>query len=346
MKEINRILRVALFIAALLIAFLLSSTMGELSFDKVEEISSHELNMKISTSDTLKFFSWNIGYSGLGKEMNFFYDGGRMVMPSRTQFNNYLKGILSTLQKQKESDFLLLQEVDVEAKRSYRIPLNDTIASALPPMSNTIGVNYAANFIPIPIAFPMGSVLSGVNTLSTYLPKSTTRHGLFTNFSWPKRLFLPNRCFLVNRHPLSDGNDLVVLNVHLSAYDEGNMREKQLQEVIRFAFNEYNKGNYVVAGGDWNQTPPGYKPTQIDPAGNFMPKTIELGTIPRNWRWIYDASTPTNRSLESSYHEEIPTSILDFFLVSPNIEVVENKTLDLEFAHSDHNPIEMRITFR
>ncbi len=346
MKEINRILRVALLLAALLFAFLLSSTMGELSFNKVEELSSHELNMKIPTSDTLQFFSWNIGYSGLGKDMDFFYEGGRMVMPARKQFNAYLNGILTILEEQKQTDFILLQEVDIEAKRSYRVPLNDTIAAILPPMSNAIGVNYAANFIPTPIAFPMGSVLSGVNTLSAYLPQSTVRHALYTNFSWPKRLFLPDRCFLVNRHPLSNGKDLVVINVHLSAYDEGNMREKQLQEVIHFAFNEYNKGNYVVAGGDWNQTPPGYKPSQVDPAGNFIPKTIEVGTIPRDWRWVYDASVPTNRSLESSYHEDIPTSILDFFLVSPNIEVVENETLNLQFAHSDHNPIKMRITLR
>jgi len=25
--------------------------------------------------------------------------------------------------------------------------------------------------------------------------------------------------------------------------------------------DEFGKGNYVIAGGDWNQNPPGYKPS-------------------------------------------------------------------------------------
>jgi endonuclease/exonuclease/phosphatase family metal-dependent hydrolase len=345
-KEINRVLRVALFLAALLIAFLFSSSMGEFTFDEVEELSSHEFSMTIPPSDTLRFFSWNIGYSGLGENMDFFYDGGRMVIPSRKQFDKYLHGILTTLKKNSSSDFFLLQEVDIEAKRSYRIPLNDTIASELPPMSNAFGINYASNFIPTPIAFPMGSVLSGVNTLASYLPKRTVRHALYTNFSWPKRLFLPHRCFLVNRHPMGNGQQLVVVNVHLSAYDDGNMRDKQLHEVLHFAFSEFNEGNYVVVGGDWNQTPPGYQSTYTDPAGHFIPKSIPHGAIPREWRWVYDEHTPTNRSLETNYTKNTPTSILDFFLVSPNIQVVESHTLDHNFKYSDHNPIKMSITFR
>lgn len=343
MKQINRIVKITVFIVVLLMAFFLSSTIGEFSFDKVEVLSTHEFDMQISTSDTLEALTWNIGYCGLGKEMDYFYDGGRMVMPSRALFDKYLKGILATIEEYNHMDFLLLQEVDIEAKRSYRIPINDTIMSALPPMSSSIGINYAANFIPVPITYPIGSVLSGVNTLSAYLPAATARHTLYTNFKWPKSLFMPNRCFLVNRHTLDNGKEFIMVNAHLSAYDKGDMREKQLHEIIRFAFHEYNQGNYVVVGGDWNQTPPEYKYTHAEASGNFVPKSIPVGAIPRKWQWAYDPERPSNRSLKTAYNQESATTTLDFFMVSPNIEVLQVKTLDLQFAYSDHNPVTIKF---
>jgi endonuclease/exonuclease/phosphatase family metal-dependent hydrolase len=36
-------------------------------------------------------------------------------------------------------------------------------------------------------------------------------------------------------------------------------------------------------------------------------------------------------------------STIDFFLISPNIEVLEIRTLDLEFENSDHLPVLMKI---
>lgn len=43
------------------------------------------------------------------------------------------------------------------------------------------------------------------------------------------------------------------MNVHLSAYDKGGVyRKKQLQQLNSFLEVEYQKGNYVVCGGDFN----------------------------------------------------------------------------------------------
>ncbi|MBE0649927.1 MAG: hypothetical protein IH595_03700, partial [Bacteroidales bacterium] len=38
---------------------------------------------KIVQDSIISILSWNIGYAGMGAETDFFYDGGKMVRPSR-----------------------------------------------------------------------------------------------------------------------------------------------------------------------------------------------------------------------------------------------------------------------
>ena len=68
-----------------------------------------------------------------------------------------------------------------------------------------------------------------------------------------------DRCFVVSRFNLSNGKDLVLMNTHNSAYDAGGkLRDAEMPIIRDLMIEEYEKGNYVVAGGDWNQNPPGY----------------------------------------------------------------------------------------
>ena len=74
--------------------------------------------------DTLTILSWNIGYAGLGDNMDFFYDGGRRVRDSRERTARNLKEIVETISRV-NPDIALLQEVDLDSRRSYRIRLPD-----------------------------------------------------------------------------------------------------------------------------------------------------------------------------------------------------------------------------
>jgi hypothetical protein len=59
----------------------------------------------------------------------------------------------------------------------------------------------------------------------------------------------------------------------------------------------------------------------------------------------YDASVPSNRRLDKTYEKgENFVTVIDFYLSSPQIEVVSCKTIDLNFANSDHQPV--ILTFR
>ena len=56
-----------------------------------------------------------------------------------------------------------------------------------------------------------------------------------------------------------EGTDaqLVLVNLHLEAYDDGEGKAAQTAALTSFLEQEYAKGNYVIAGGDFNQTFPG-----------------------------------------------------------------------------------------
>ncbi|HCC38245.1 MAG TPA: endonuclease/exonuclease/phosphatase, partial [Treponema sp.] len=47
-----------------------------------------------------------------------------------------------------------------------------------------------------------------------------------------------------------------MVNLHLDAYESSGGREAQTQMLLDFLYREYAKGNYCIAGGDFNQSFP------------------------------------------------------------------------------------------
>ena len=60
------------------------------------EVLTPKEQLPMLLKDTLVFYDWNIGYCGLGKESDFFYDGGKMVRPSQQISEKNLNGFLET----------------------------------------------------------------------------------------------------------------------------------------------------------------------------------------------------------------------------------------------------------
>ncbi len=296
--------------------------------------------------DTLTLVSWNIGYAGLDANMDFFYDGGQRVRPEKSDYLEAEKDILKYLTGIRGADFVLLQEVDKRAKRSY---FSDQVASIVNLFEGYCGVyawNYNVRFVPVPIGRSMGKVLSGILSLSKHTPVSSVRMQLPGSFSWPTCLFMLDRCILLQRFLLPAGNNLVLINLHNSAFDEsGNIRIQEMERIREIITGEYEKGNYVIAGGDWNMNPPGFAPGRI---ASYRVFTIRHGTgydfLPEGWRWVYDPEIPTNRDVSQPYKRgETGTTIIDFFLLSPNITLLEIKTDHLDFRSSDHHPVRLKV---
>lgn len=289
--------------------------------------------------------SWNIGYCGLGKEQDFFYDGGHNVRPSTEDYQKYLNGIFHFLSKANYMDFIFLQEIDFDSKRSFNTNQLETFVQALPDMAYAFAYNYKVGYVPIPIFEPMGKVAAGMATWSRFLPDQATRVGFDVNFEWWKRIFMLDRCLIVTRHHLPFGKDLVMINLHNSAFDDENiLKPAELNALKKLMTEEYNKGNFVVAGGDWNQNPPSYNPASIGKEWNptALSHPISSSLFPAEWKWVYDSKMPSNRFNDRPYEKgKNKTTIIDFFLVSPNVEVQSVQTINLDFTDSDHQPVLM-----
>jgi len=301
------------------------------------------------TKRTFTFFTWNIGYAGLGREMDFFYEGGSLVMPEKEQFDRYFGGIQKTVTANDSTDFIFLQEVDVHSKRSWFFNEYAALSEKLTGFFNVFSQNYGCWYIPVPLHDPMGRVKAGLATFSKRKPESAQVRYFKTNMSWPKRLAFLKRCFILLRYPLDNGKDLVILNTHNSAYDStGVWLKKELAMLDSAMQAEYQRGNYVVAGGDWNSNPRGYATGNMisGDRGTLVDPQIEPGFAP-GWEFVFDPRQPSNRAVDKAYRKGITkTTLIDFFVVSPNIEVIQVHTIPLGFADSDHNPVVMNIRLK
>jgi endonuclease/exonuclease/phosphatase family metal-dependent hydrolase len=316
-----------------------------------EMISQSDIPSILDDSLTITLLSWNIGYAGLDKDMDFFKDGGTKVITPENRCLENISGIGDFLMKNDTIDFILIQEIDRNSKRSYRIDQYEKIAGILSDHHSSFAKNYDVFFVPAPPAKPMGKVLSGIATYSKYIPVSSARYSLPGDFGFPTQLFYLDRCFMVSRYSIENCKELVLINTHNEAFDEGgNIRKAQMEKLKEFVLNEYNAGNYVIAGGDWNQYPPDFKPAFsmnkvfTGKIGNFFLMGIESDYMPGEWKWLYDPSTPTVRTLIAAYDPvTTPTSVCDIFLVSPNIDSVSVKCHHLGFTNSDHNPVIIEV---
>jgi endonuclease/exonuclease/phosphatase family metal-dependent hydrolase len=301
------------------------------------------------TDDTLSLLSWNIGYAGLGKETDFFYDGGRMVIPPKHLFREYYESILMQIQAFDSIDLILLQEIDTFSSRSYYQNQYRDVATSLHSHQGIFVKNYDSRFVPVPVHQPMGRVVSGLS-LFTRLPLTEAEQIVFNeNYVWPTRLFMPDRCFLAATIPVNHAISLIVINLHLSAFDDGKLRNAQLGKVSDFMKTAWMKGHYVLAGGDWNMNPHegDFKGFLSGDKTFSIPLLSASSAFDSSWHISFDPGFPTNRDVAAPYSSgETPTTIIDFFIASPNIEVIEVKTLYDEFRYSDHHPVYLRFRLK
>ena len=344
-------------ILALLLAVLAAAIglVGYLSLTEYmpEEIEPVAISMAAwqkepTVGSRLTAVTWNIGYAGLGRDQNFFMDGGTMVRPDRREdVEGNLAGIISALVQQ-QADLYLLQEVDENAHRSYYINEVDSLRRGLA-LSTALAYNFRCAFVPFP--WPMiGKVESGLVTLSRLQVAEATRESLPVPFSWPVRIANLKRCLLVERIPLAGSDkELVMINLHLEAYDDGEGKRAQTEQLMGIVQAEYRKGNYVVAGGDFNQNFPNVEGYPQLKEEYWRPGQLSESDLPRGFSFATDPSVPTCRSTHESYTGDRANSqfyVIDGYIVSPNVKVHNVQTIDLNFQHSDHQPVRLEFTLQ
>ncbi|MFS1517701.1 endonuclease/exonuclease/phosphatase family protein [Bacillus sp. SCS-151] len=335
---------IILLIALIFITFLIYVTVTD--YKPAEEISltvNNQSGNMLRANEPFTMTTFNIGYAGLDKEQDFFLDGGKMSKSSSKEQTLINLEAITSFIEDKKSDIYLLQEVDTDSSRSNHINQIDHISKKLPDYSYTYGVNYKVPWVPVPILDPMGSANSGILTLSKYTIEQSTRFALAGKEDWPRQLFDLDRAFTENRIPIDNGKELILIHLHLSAYDEGGkVRKQQLQYLSQYLANEIQKENYLILGGDWNHVIPGTDPYLFETTEEWpewlqeFPETFK----PEGFQWVADRQVPTSRTTQYSFREGVNfLAVIDGFLVSPNIEVINVSGDYLGYENSDHNPV-------
>ncbi len=339
-------------IAGILLLVVVVAALGLLGYLTIFEFYPKE-TVKIDTTKgentllefdggTFTVLTMNVGYYGLGKESDFFMDGGKMSLaPSKeTVLKNYdgIKEILAA----NSPDFTFLQEVDEQAKRNYFVNGVEKLKADFK-QSTAFAYNYKVDYVPYPWP-PMGKIYSGLLTMAKYELNDCERIPLPCPFKWPIRVANLKRGLLLSRVPIKGSDkEIVLINFHLEAYDSGEGKIEQTKKLLSVLEEEYKKDNYVIAGGDFNQIFPKSDERYVNTHENlWLPGKLnqeEMGEFVLVW----DETAPTCRLLNKPYDpsdkENTQYYIIDGFLVSPNV-TASAKTIETHnFEFADHNPV-------
>lgn len=304
-----------------------------------------------ASGELYRIASYNIGFGAYSNDYSFFMDGGKESRArSPEAVNENVSGAMDTVSAI-APQFLLLQEVDVDGTRSWHIneleDLIDNKASGLF-VNRTFAQNYDSPYLFWPLLEPHGANRAGQVTCSAFPIASAIRRQLPIEDGFMK-LVDCDRCYSVQRIPMADGErELVLYNLHLSAYtSDGVIAEEQLKMLFADMLSEYEKGNYAIAGGDFNKDLLGNSPDVFGVSGPAYTwaQPIPVSLVPEGLSIIapFDEENPVAscRNADRPYGPDNYRVTVDGFIVSANVEVRRARVWETGFRWSDHNPVYM-----
>jgi hypothetical protein len=313
----------------------------------VQSTSDQEIYFFDEVETFVRIATWDIGNACRGAKSDYYREGGNLPFPEREIYQNYLQGILSSFSQLDYTDIILLQNVDSDSRRSRYINQHEMVAGSLPYFGHAYSLNAVSPFVMFPLLNPEGKKKSGMSIFSKLSFEQVTRYAL-------PPVYLPlidplsdAPCFQLSRFSLRNGTFLVVLNIqNIPLRQHPGLRLHHLQIIKSVMLEEYAKGNFVVAGGNWQVNPDGYDFTAFTSGDKGCAYSAPLDSefFPSGWQIVYDNSVPSKRFCNALYSPgKTKTTISDFFIVSPNIEVNACKTVHAGFENSDHNPVILEV---
>ncbi len=303
----------------------------------------------------------NFGFGAHDKDFSFFMDKG--IMKDGTPVKGVLSGASSKEQvidntnmaidliKSKNADFVLLQEVDEDSTRGFNVNQVEMIENGVSNYASVFDYNLHVPYLMVPITDPHGFAVSGLLSFSKYKLDSAVHRQLYINEGFISKFVDLDRCFTTMRVPVEDKKELVLINLHLSAYDKGgSARKEQLKFLNSVMEEEYKKGNYVILGGDFNHIlSSDYKvleSQQKKPAWVFLFPEDQLA---KNFRIVHSKNANdvgTCRTSDLPYKKGVNfRAVIDGFIVSDNVEA-SSEIIDTEFEYTDHNPVMMKFKLK
>lgn len=296
--------------------------------------------------------TYNIGFCAYLPDFGFFMDGGteswakskESVLDTLDSVNQLIGGL--------NPDFIMIEEVDEDATRSYHVNQRKIIEEKFLSYDSTFTKNYDSSFLFYPFLQPHGASLSGMLTLSKYNidKESAVRKSLPIEDSLMK-FFDLDRCYSKVRVQVENGKELVIFTAHLSAYtSSGDVATRQIEILTADMQTEFEKGNYVICGGDFNKDLLGNSESIFGKSGAgqtwaqpFPVEYIEGKNLNLVSSLDENNPIPSCRNADGPYSEEQFVLTVDGFIVSDNITVNSCAVVSEGFLYSDHNPVMLKF---
>ena len=363
-KALKRVLAVLGFIVAAVV-LIVGGYVGYVTLaynripDGVEIEVENNPAATLRTGQAYSAATYNIGFGAYTPDFTFFLDEGvtadgtktvgeHSTAASKQSVEACTAGVIGVLDDL-DVDFALLQEVDTDSTRSYQVNQKEAFESAFPDDSSAFAVNFHSAYLAYPLDDPHGVVNAGLLTLGNAHVDSAVRRSYPIDDAFPTKFFDLDRCFMVERLPVEGGRELVLINSHMSAYDEGGtIRAQQLDLLTGIMKEEAAAGNYVIVGGDWNHALGGSE-TMYESGFQVPPwvSTFDDSLLPSGFTVVRAdniESVPTCRNNDVPYEKGYTYTVtVDGFVVSDNVKAAA-ENIDAEFAYSDHNPVKLTFT--
>ena len=324
------------------------------SYHRIEDNLSLKVENKTDLTapvgEKLSLITYNIGFGAYSADYSFFMDGGKYSRAfSADAVTANTNSAVETL-KANSPDFILLQEVDTDGTRSYHINQKDILTDSFSGFTSVFAENYDSPYFLYPLNQPIGANKSGILTLSKFDILLASRKSLPVEKSLNK-FFDLDRAYSSSVIETSNGKNLVLYNVHLSAYtSDGTISNEQLKILREDMKTEYDNGNYVIAAGDFNKDMLGDSSKYFERSeGEFnWAAPFETSLLPKDFLVHTGENVPTCRNADSPFRGDGTDFVLsvDGIITSPNVEVIACETVDTKFAYSDHNPVKMEFILK
>ena len=322
---------------------------------QVEEISQNtEAGNELTTEKNYSALTYNIGFGAYTPDFSFFMDGGKSSWAkSKDSVKETIKGA-GELVASKDPDFALVQEIDLDATRSYHVNEYSILKENIPAYNCVFAQNYDSAFLFYPFTQPHGKSKAGLALFSKYPITGSLRRSFPISTSFTK-FFDLDRCYSISRVPVDNGKELVIFALHMSAYGNSDaIREGQIAMLTADMQKEYEAGNYVLCGGDFNHD---LKASANEENSEYQSWAYPFPReeLPDHFSFCLDQLSEEERSnlwnsARNADMEYVPgetyTVTLDGFIISDNVECLSYENINTGYSYSDHDPVYLEFKLK
>ena len=353
-KTLGLVLLALLILVVLYVVYVFASyhRIGDQSLSVMHCSSRDAVPMEdaVETGAVYRVSSANAGFGAYSADYSFFMDGGKASRArSKEAVYENVGGAMSTVQEA-APDFVLLQEVDVDGTRSYHVDEYSILKDTIPSYNTVFAQNYDSAFLFYPFTQPHGRSRSGLALFSKYPVTDSLRRSFPISTSFSK-FFDLDRCYSISKVPVDNGKKLVIFLLHMSAYGNSDaIREAQIRMLSADMEKEYEAGNYVLCGGDFNHDLKASEKNAENCESWAYPFPRE--ELPEHFSFCLDNLSDSEKdalwdSARNADMEYVPgvtyTVTLDGFITSDNIECTEYENVNTGYSYSDHDPVYMKF---